>query len=225
MPSKCRRASTGRAWQLDTSDYRVTFMDTSVPKGTGGCIVPGAWPMDLLAAYLAHNPSRAELETHTHVGASPPLGIHRELCWEAVVAVKEQEGERRTVRCCPWRCARDTGWCCPSGSRSLRPLVRCGRSDWGRRRATTGSGTGQSGRDSGLCQRPSWRCWGGSNRTNTADSQTDTVDEGQTEGARRIRLKTVFNTSPPAGYAAFRRLTASAAARRLASIVSSSIVS
>ena len=68
-------------------------------------------------------------------------------------------------------------------------------------------------------------CWGGSNRTNTADSQTDTADEGQTEEARRIRLKTVSNTSPPAGYAAFRRLTASAAARRLASIVSSSIAS
>jgi hypothetical protein len=64
---------------------------------------------------------------------------------------------------------------------------------------------------------------------NTADSQTpaqaDTEDEGQIKEVRRIRLKTVSNTSPLTGYTAFRRLTASAAARRLAFIVSSSIVS
>ena len=71
-------------------------------------------------------------------------------------------------------------------------------------------------------------CWG-SNRTDATDSQTTTraatADKRQTEDAKRIRLKTVSNTSPPAGYTAFRRLTASAAARCLASIISSLIAS
>ena len=80
---KANAGSSAPAWQSDTHNYRVPFIGTAVARGATGAVVPGAWPTGFLAAYLAHDPSGAELAANGYLGAAPPLGIHKELCKDA----------------------------------------------------------------------------------------------------------------------------------------------
>jgi hypothetical protein len=49
------------SWKLDTKQYNVPFVGTSVNKGTSGTIEKNTWPTGFLASYLQQSPNAAEL--------------------------------------------------------------------------------------------------------------------------------------------------------------------
>ena len=80
-----RKKAKVESWKLDTKQYNVPFVGTSINKGTSGTIEKNSWPTGFLAAYLAKSPNAAELlgegrRKHHNSPFIPPHGnFHKTL--------------------------------------------------------------------------------------------------------------------------------------------------
>jgi hypothetical protein len=89
-------------WKLDTNNYQVPFIGTSVAKGPTGSLRHNVWPTGFLEAYRKSSPYGVELLNNEFISTLPSegKGVHANLCKRVTADFGggESSGKRKQKR-------------------------------------------------------------------------------------------------------------------------------